>query len=169
MELRQFFRLCVALAIVGLAADSFAASGQTQAPPPPPPTFHPRPGPWIVFFKPDSAEIADADQLEIIRAATHSWGRVERSALILCYDGSLKGRPGWIGWDRLRAVAAALHRAGSPRVLTDQSWLCPQLQPFSRHFPTLRTIPPEGVLIYGIWEFRQEGPSNAPPEPRPGQ
>jgi hypothetical protein len=121
-----------------------------------------------VFFKPGSAAIADADQLQIIRAATQSWGRVERYALLLCYDGTLNGRPGWIGWDRLRAVATALHREGSPRVLTDQSWLCPQLQPFSRHFPTISELPSEGVLIYGIWEFRQEGTPDAPPQPRPG-
>jgi hypothetical protein len=121
-----------------------------------------------VFFKPGSAAIADADQLQIIRAATQSWGRVERYALLLCYDGTLNGRPGWIGWDRLRAVATALHGEGSPRVLTDQSWLCPQLQPFSRHFPTISELPSEGVLIYGIWEFRQEGTPDAPPQPRPG-
>jgi len=121
-----------------------------------------------VFFEPGSADVAEEDQLAIIRAATLSWGRVERYALLLCYDGPLHRRPGWIGWDRLRAVAAALHRAGSPRVMTEQSWLCPQLQPFSQHFPVPSEVPSEGVLIYGIWEFRQEGSPDAPPDPRPG-
>jgi hypothetical protein len=103
-----------------------AAFGQTVGPPPPPMIFDPKPGPWIVYFEPGSAEFSNDDQLEIIRTATRSWGSVERSSLLLCYDGSWTDH---IALERVRAVASALREAGSPRILVDQGWLCDRVVP----------------------------------------
>lgn len=138
--------------IISVLLAIFAAplAAQVAEPPPPPPVFDPRPGPWIVLFKPGSAEFLEG-YASIIEAATSSWGRVEGAPLMLCSD---RPQANQLAAKQLQVVAAALREAGSPIVVSDTGWLCEQLRPFGEHLRPSRELPPDGVLIYGLWPIR---------------
>jgi hypothetical protein len=142
VELKSRIFPLIAFSIVACAVSPSSGFGQDA--PLPPPVFHPQPGPWLVGFKPGSAEFLDDNQSATIEKAMQSWGRVEGYGFLLCYDGENRGT---LPIDKVRAVADALYEAGAGSVMNG-SPLCYLLKPFP-------WSPSEGVIILGVTTFRR--------------
>jgi len=132
----------LALLLATLASPSVAQVVDDR--PPPPPVFHPTPGPWLVGFKPNSAEYLDDDQPAVVHTAMRQWDRLEGYGFLLCYDGENRGT---LPIDKLRKVATALYEAGAQSVINGSA-MCYRLQPFPWNAS-------EGVIILGVNAFRR--------------
>ena len=144
MELRRAFFPLIALSVIACATSPLPVFGQAASLPPPQPIFDPTPGPWIIGFKPNSAEYLDDSQAEIVRTAMQSWGRLDGYGFLLCYDGENRGT---LPIAKLQTVAKALYEAGATSVITG-SPLCHRLTPFP-------WSPTGGVIILGVTTFRR--------------